>query len=84
MAELDPAVVTAEVSAESDSDLALAERPTQRARRDVSLMDKLLIEGNGPLSGEIRVSGAKNAALPIMCAALLRSEERRVGKECRL
>ena len=74
MAELDPAVVTAEVSAESDSDLALAERPTQRARRDVSLMDKLLIEGNGPLSGEIRVSGAKNAALPIMCAALLTPE----------
>lgn len=37
-------------------------------------MDKLLIEGNGPLSGEIRVSGAKNAALPIMCAALLTAE----------
>ncbi len=37
-------------------------------------MDKLLIEGNGPLSGEIRVSGAKNAALPILCAALLTPE----------
>ncbi|MFH1043861.1 MAG: UDP-N-acetylglucosamine 1-carboxyvinyltransferase [Pseudomonadota bacterium] len=34
-------------------------------------MDKLLIRGGVPLSGEVRVSGAKNAALPIMCAALL-------------
>ncbi len=34
-------------------------------------MDKLLITGGRPLSGEVRVSGAKNAALPIMCAALL-------------
>ncbi|HZQ62530.1 MAG TPA: UDP-N-acetylglucosamine 1-carboxyvinyltransferase [Casimicrobiaceae bacterium] len=37
-------------------------------------MDKLLIAGGRPLSGEIQVSGAKNAALPIMCAALLTSE----------
>ena len=34
-------------------------------------MDKLLIQGGVPLSGEVRISGAKNAALPIMCAALL-------------
>ena len=34
-------------------------------------MDKLLIEGGRPLVGEVRVSGAKNAALPILCAALL-------------
>ena len=34
-------------------------------------MDKLKIIGNGPLQGEISISGAKNAALPIMCAALL-------------
>ena len=34
-------------------------------------MDKLRIIGGRPLEGEIRVSGAKNAALPIMCAALL-------------
>jgi len=32
---------------------------------------KLLITGGRPLEGEVRVSGAKNAALPIMCAALL-------------
>ena len=37
-------------------------------------MDKLLIEGGTPLTGEIRVSGAKNAALPILCAALLSRE----------
>jgi UDP-N-acetylglucosamine 1-carboxyvinyltransferase len=34
-------------------------------------MDKLLITGGRPLEGETRVSGAKNAALPIMCTALL-------------
>lgn len=34
-------------------------------------MDKLIIRGNVPLNGEIRISGAKNAALPILSAALL-------------
>jgi len=34
-------------------------------------MDKLVIEGGARLEGEVRVSGAKNAALPILCAALL-------------
>ena len=34
-------------------------------------MDKLRIRGGKPLEGELAVSGAKNAALPIMCAALL-------------
>ncbi len=34
-------------------------------------MDRLLIRGGRPLEGSVRVSGAKNAALPIMCAALL-------------
>ena len=37
-------------------------------------MEKLLIEGGRPLAGEVRVSGAKNAALPILCAALLTPE----------
>ena len=37
-------------------------------------MDKLLIKGGRPLSGEVTVSGAKNAALPILCAALLTAE----------
>ena len=34
-------------------------------------MDKLLIKGGVPLVGEVPVSGAKNAALPIICASLL-------------
>lgn len=34
-------------------------------------MDKLVIEGGKPLSGTIRIHGAKNAALPIMAAAIL-------------
>src|SRR5256712_12196224 len=38
-------------------------------------MDKLIIQGGVPLSGEVRVSGAKNAALPLMCAALLTREQ---------
>jgi UDP-N-acetylglucosamine 1-carboxyvinyltransferase len=38
-------------------------------------VDKLVIQGGVPLSGEIRVSGAKNAALPLMCAALLTGDE---------
>jgi len=37
-------------------------------------MDKLLIEGGAPLTGEISVSGAKNATLPILTAALLTGE----------
>ncbi len=37
-------------------------------------MDKLRIKGGSPLSGEVRASGAKNAALPILCAALLSPE----------
>jgi len=37
-------------------------------------MDKLEIRGGLPLNGEITVSGAKNAALPILCACLLTSE----------
>lgn len=34
-------------------------------------MDKLIISGNGPLDGEVWASGAKNSALPILCASLL-------------
>ncbi len=34
-------------------------------------MDKIIITGNGPLNGEVRVAGAKNAALPIIAASLL-------------
>jgi UDP-N-acetylglucosamine 1-carboxyvinyltransferase len=41
-------------------------------------MDKLLIEGGIPLRGEVAISGAKNATLPILCAALLTAEPLRV------
>ena len=34
-------------------------------------MDKLIIQGVGPLRGEVLISGSKNAALPILSAALL-------------
>ncbi|TVP57375.1 MAG: UDP-N-acetylglucosamine 1-carboxyvinyltransferase [Halomonadaceae bacterium] len=42
-------------------------------------MDKLLIKGGKPLSGEIRISGAKNSALPILAATLLADERVNVG-----
>ena len=38
-------------------------------------MDKLVIRGGSPLLGTVRISGAKNAALPCMAAALLTEEE---------
>lgn len=37
-------------------------------------MEKLKIRANGALNGEITISGAKNAALPLLCASLLTSE----------
>lgn len=37
-------------------------------------MDKLLIKGGAKLQGEIRISGSKNSALPILAAALLADE----------
>jgi UDP-N-acetylglucosamine 1-carboxyvinyltransferase len=42
-------------------------------------MDKLIINGNVPLQGEIRISGAKNAALPIIAASLLTGAPVRIG-----
>ena len=37
-------------------------------------MDSLLIKGGTPLHGEVKISGAKNAVLPIMAATLLTGE----------
>ena len=42
-------------------------------------MDKLIITGGIPLEGEIRISGAKNAALPILAATLLADGPVKVG-----
>lgn len=41
-------------------------------------MDKLRIEGGFPLHGEVQISGAKNAALPLCAAALLCDGELRL------
>jgi UDP-N-acetylglucosamine 1-carboxyvinyltransferase len=42
-------------------------------------MDKLIITGGRPLSGDVRISGAKNAALPIIAATLLAQEPMVIG-----
>jgi UDP-N-acetylglucosamine 1-carboxyvinyltransferase len=42
-------------------------------------MQKLAIQGGARLNGEVRISGAKNAALPIMCASLLSADDVRLG-----
>ena len=42
-------------------------------------MDKLIIEGGTPLEGDVRISGAKNSALPILAAGLLADEPLVVG-----
>jgi UDP-N-acetylglucosamine 1-carboxyvinyltransferase len=42
-------------------------------------MERLIIKGGGPLDGEIRISGAKNAALPIISATLLADTPMTVG-----
>ncbi len=41
-------------------------------------MQKLAVQGGAPLRGEVRISGAKNAALPIMCAGLLTQDDLRL------
>ena len=42
-------------------------------------MDKLIITGGVPLEGDVRISGAKNAALPILAATLLPDSPVTVG-----
>lgn len=41
-------------------------------------MDRIRIRGGNPLKGEIRISGAKNAALPLMCTCLLTDDDVRL------
>lgn len=38
-------------------------------------MSKLIIQGGYPLVGEVKISGSKNAALPLLCAALMTEEK---------
>ncbi len=47
-------------------------------------MDKFVVAGNGPLQGAVDASGAKNAALPILCSALLSDEPLHVTNVPRL
>ncbi len=47
-------------------------------------MDKLLITGGKRLAGEVTISGAKNAALPILCAGLLTADTLALGNVPRL
>ena len=42
-------------------------------------MDRLIVSGGRPLRGEIRISGAKNAALPVLVASLLTDKPLRIG-----
>jgi len=42
-------------------------------------MDALLIHGGNPLAGDVRISGAKNAALPILTASLLTADTLKLG-----
>jgi UDP-N-acetylglucosamine 1-carboxyvinyltransferase len=42
-------------------------------------MQKLAIQGGNRLNGEVRISGAKNAALPILCASLLTGDTLQLG-----
>ena len=35
-------------------------------------MDKFIINGGSPLAGEVTISGAKNAVLPIMAACIIK------------
>jgi UDP-N-acetylglucosamine 1-carboxyvinyltransferase len=42
-------------------------------------MDKLIVYGGIPLKGEIRISGAKNAALPVLVASLLADSPLTIG-----
>jgi UDP-N-acetylglucosamine 1-carboxyvinyltransferase len=47
-------------------------------------MDKFVIEGGERLSGTVRISGAKNAVLPVLAATVLRKGQYRIGNVPRL
>ncbi|MBI0326534.1 UDP-N-acetylglucosamine 1-carboxyvinyltransferase [Burkholderia plantarii] len=57
-------------------DVATANPPAGRASQGHE--ERLVISGGARLAGEIQVSGAKNAALPILCAGLLSAEPLRL------
>jgi len=53
----------------------MGQSPSLIGALDLTDMDKLIIRGGHSLNGEIEISGAKNAALPELCAALLTDQE---------
>jgi UDP-N-acetylglucosamine 1-carboxyvinyltransferase len=59
-------------------------RPAAAGTVRESDMDKLRIRGGRPLAGEVSISGAKNAALPILAAALLTSDDCQIDNVPRL
>src|SRR5689334_2940122 len=66
--------------------VTLAERsvPASTARTRPRLMEKFVIEGGQPLEGEVVPAGNKNAALPILAAAVLTSDEVVIGNVPRI
>ena len=50
-----------------------------KSRAEHLALDKLLIEGSTRLSGQVTISGAKNAALPILAGTLLATEQVVIG-----
>ncbi len=52
-------------------DVAASRTQPKRTTTDKAKMDALVIQGGRPLDGRVAVSGAKNAALPVMAATLL-------------
>jgi UDP-N-acetylglucosamine 1-carboxyvinyltransferase len=77
--EAGPAAVSAAVSPASNGNRKAPGRADGRFYGSAiyvpeNLMDKFVIRGGNPLLGAIRVSGAKNAALPAMAAAILTDE----------
>src|SRR5947209_6077988 len=65
--------------------VTLAERSVPAsARTRPRLMEKFVIEGGQPLSGEVVPAGNKNAALPILAAAVLTSDEVVIGNVPRI
>src|SRR3954454_16585401 len=75
-------------SRESRTDMVvtLAERPVpaETPRTGPRVMQKFVIEGGQPLEGEVVPAGNKNAALPILAASLLTSDEVVIGNVPRI
>ena len=54
--------------------------PLEMRKNLKTAMDKLIIKGGRRLKGEIEISGAKNAALPVMAASILAAGENIISR----